>query len=472
MEHQHDKTPLDEKVTEGGMEIEKIDKNIGQVEQELDWLHSVINRRFECYFGDEVGFETEGPLDVAPPDIDAETGLGELISKHNMTALDRMILALALAPDLQPQMLDLFYTRNKKFDRGFTEFGGIKGEQHGGFIPTGETAVFIGAGNSLETRIEVSQMLMQKHFFYKHDLIRLQPSAGDEPRLSGALVPGPELLHNVCYNESSVPEYNHKFPAKKLYTKHKWSDLVLPDAVHSQLDEITAWLDHESTLMIDWGLSRNLKPGYRSLFYGPPGTGKTMVAGLVGIRTGFDVYRIDLSQVVSKYIGETEKNLSRIFDRAEHQNWILFFDEADSLFGQRTQTKSSNDRYSNQEVSYLLQRIEDFNGVIILATNLKENIDEAFTRRFQSVINFPIPDENQRYLLWKKILGTSMPMSDDIDLHQIAADYRFAGGSIINVVRFGALRAVQRKNGSAELNSSDLQEGLRRELKKQGKTIL
>jgi SpoVK/Ycf46/Vps4 family AAA+-type ATPase len=205
---------------------------------------------------------------------------------------------------------------------------------------------------------------------------------------------------------------------------------------------------------------------------GPPGTGKTMVAGLVGIRTGFDVYRIDLSQVVSKYIGETEKNLSRIFDRAEHQNWILFFDEADSLFGQRTQTKSSNDRYSNQEVSYLLQRIEDFNGVIILATNLKENIDEAFTRRFQSVINFPIPDENQRYLLWKKILGTSMPMSDDIDLHQIAADYRFAGGSIINVVRFGALRAVQRKNGSAELNSSDLQEGLRRELKKQGKTIL
>jgi len=192
----------------------------------------------------------------------------------------------------------------------------------------------------------------------------------------------------------------------------------------------------------------------------------------VGIRTGFDVYRIDLSQVVSKYIGETEKNLSRIFDRAEHQNWILFFDEADSLFGQRTQTKSSNDRYSNQEVSYLLQRIEDFNGVIILATNLKENIDEAFTRRFQSVINFPIPDENQRYLLWKKILGTSMPMSDDIDLHQIAADYRFAGGSIINVVRFGALRAVQRKNGSAELNSSDLQEGLRRELKKQGKTIL
>jgi SpoVK/Ycf46/Vps4 family AAA+-type ATPase len=224
--------------------------------------------------------------------------------------------------------------------------------------------------------------------------------------------------------------------------------------------------------MEEWGLSRNIKPGYRSLFYGPPGTGKTMVAGLIGIRTESEVYRVDLSQVVSKYIGETEKNLSRIFDRAEHQKWILFFDEADSLFGQRTQTKSSNDRYSNQEVSYLLQRIEDYDGVIILATNLKENIDEAFTRRFQSVIQFPVPGEQERFKLWKKILGDSVPLSDDIDLNKIAANHSITGGSIINVVRFGALRAVQRKNGEGKMTSADLEEGLRRELKKQGKSIL
>ncbi len=444
--------------------------NCMQLEQELYWLHQVINQRFTHYFDEES--ETSVSTDISPPDTDESTGLGKLISEFDLTETERMILMLSLAPTLRPQLLDLFFTRNKKFDRGFCEFGGIKGEQHGGFLPTGETALFIAAGTDLQVRLEVTEMLSQTHTFYKHDLIRLQPSKDDEPRMSGALVPGPDLFHRLFYNESAVPEFNHKFPAKKLVPTHTWDDLVLPDSVLSQLDEIAAWLNHKSTLMEDWGLSRNIKPGYRSLFYGPPGTGKTMVAGLIGIRTDSDVYRVDLSQVVSKYIGETEKNLSRIFDRAEHQKWILFFDEADSLFGQRTQTKSSNDRYSNQEVSYLLQRIEDYDGVIILATNLKENIDEAFTRRFQSVIQFPVPGEQERFKLWKKILGDSVPLSDDIDLNKIAANHRITGGSIINVVRFGALRAVQRKNGEGKMTSADLEEGLRRELKKQGKSIM
>lgn len=452
------------------MEIGKADRNLRQIESDLYWLGQMIEHRFETYFDSDS--KKENPASLSPPDIDECTGLGKLISDHKLCEAERMILALTLAPSLKPQMLDIFFTRNERYDRGFTEFGGIKGEQHGGFLPTGETAAFIAAGTNLKGRLGVTEILSQTHIFYKHDLIRLQPSKDGEPRLSGTLIPGLGLLHTVCYNKSQVPEYNHKFPAQKLKVKHAWSDLVLPDSVLSQLDEIAAWLTHKSTLMDDWGLSRNLKSGYRSLFYGPPGTGKTMVAGLIGLRTGFDVYRIDLSQVVSKYIGETEKNLSRIFDRAEHQNWILFFDEADSLFGQRTQTKSSNDRYSNQEVSYLLQRIEDFDGVILLATNLKDNIDEAFTRRFQSVIYFPIPDEKQRSMLWKKILGEEIPMSDDVNLEQIAESYELAGGSIINAVRYGALQAVRRENGKAKLTRFDLIEGIRRELKKQGKSLI
>lgn len=452
------------------MEIETRNLNCMQLEQELYWLHQVINQRFTAYFDEKS--DSSVSTDIPPPDADESTGLGKLIFEFDLTKTERMILMLSLAPTLRPQLLDLFFTRNKKFDRGFCEFGGIKGEQHGGFLPTGETALFISAGTNLMARLEITEILSQTHKFHRHDLIRLQPSKSDEPRLSGALVPGPDLFHRLFYNESAAPEFNHNFPAKKLVPNHTWSDLVLPDTVLSELDEIAAWLNYKSTLMEDWGLSRNIKPGYRSLFYGPPGTGKTMVAGLIGIRTDSDVYRVDLSQVVSKYIGETEKNLSRIFDRAEHQNWILFFDEADSLFGQRTQTKSSNDRYSNQEVSYLLQRIEDFNGVIILATNLKENIDEAFTRRFQSVIQFPVPGEQERFRLWKNILGDSVPLSEDIDLNKIAVNYRVTGGSIINVVRFSALRAVQRKNGDIEITSGDLIEGLRRELKKQGKSML
>ena len=457
------------------MEIKNLNTNIRQIEDELNWLTTLIENRFATYF--ETLPESESADKAIPPELDGHLGLGKIVKDFNLNETERMILALAIAPSLRPQMLDIFFTRNKSYDRGFTEFGGVKGEQHGGFLPTGETATFIAGGNDMAKRLEVVQILSQDHVFYRHDLIRLQSSKDDEPRLSGTLVPGPELLHKICYDKSAEPEYNHRFPAQKLVSIHEWEDLVLHESVLSKLNEITAWIDHQSVLMDDWGLSRNLKPGYRSLFYGSPGTGKTMAAGLIGKSAGreqnkHEVYRVDLSMVVSKYIGETEKNLSRIFDRAEHQNWILFFDEADSLFGQRTQTKSSNDRYSNQEVSYLLQRIESFNGVILLATNLKENIDEAFTRRFQSVIHFPVPDKSQRFKLWKNILGNQMPKADDIDLMHMSENYELAGGSIINAVRFGALMAVQRKNGEAKLTQSDLIEGISRELKKQGKSII
>ena len=144
-------------------------------------------------------------------------------------------------------------------------------------------------------------------------------------------------------------------------------------------------------MLIEWQLNRYVSGGYRVLFHGPPGTGKSMTVRLLGKNSGRDVFRVDLSQVVSKYIGETEKNLSRIFDKAELRDWILFFDEADALFGKRTDIKDAHDRFANQEISFLLQRIEDFSGLVILATNLKSNLDEAFLRRFQSVVYFNVP---------------------------------------------------------------------------------
>ncbi len=165
--------------------------------------------------------------------------------------------------------------------------------------------------------------------------------------------------------------------------------MVVDYQVAGQLEEINTWITGHHTVMEKWNLKRILKPGYRSLFYGPPGTGKTLAATLLGKRNQMDVYRVDLSMIVSKYIGETEKNLARVFDLAENREWILFFDEADALFGKRTSTQTSNDRHANQEVAYLLQRIEDFPGTVILATNLRSNIDEAFSRRFQSTIFFP-----------------------------------------------------------------------------------
>src|SRR6202012_489898 len=195
----------------------------------------------------------------------------------------------------------------------------------------------------------------------------------------------------------------------------EWEDIVLDDLVMAQVEEINTWLEHGDTLMNDWGLLKKIKPGYRALFYGPPGTGKTLTATLIGKASGRDVYKVDLSMIVSKYIGETEKNLSKIFDIAQYKNWILFFDEADALFGKRTAASSSNDRHANQQTAYLLQRIEDFPGIVILATNLKANMDDAFTRRFQAMIHFNMPTAEERYQLWNNAFSETCTLHPDID---------------------------------------------------------
>jgi SpoVK/Ycf46/Vps4 family AAA+-type ATPase len=228
-------------------------------------------------------------------------------------------------------------------------------------------------------------------------------------------------------------------------------------------------MDHGRVLMEDWGLAKRLKPGYRALFYGPPGTGKTLTASLLGKTSGKEVYRIDLSMIVSKYIGETEKNLAGIFDLAEHRDWILFFDEADALFGKRTAANSSNDRHANQQTAYLLQRIEDFPGVVILASNLKANIDEAFTRRFQSIIYFPMPSARQRYQLWTSAFSGVCSLAPDIDLDRLSEEYELAGGSIINILRHCALAAIRR--GDSVVRREELMAGLKKEYKKENKTL-
>ncbi len=232
--------------------------------------------------------------------------------------------------------------------------------------------------------------------------------------------------------------------------------------------EIKAWIKYGDRLLNDFGLRKNVKPGYRSLFYGPSGTGKTLTASLLGKMTGQDVYRIDLSMVVSKYIGETEKNIEKVFSKAEHRKWILFFDEADALFGKRTSINDAHDRFANQEVSYLLQRVEEYEGVAILASNLKSNIDEAFSRRFQSVIHFPMPEKNERHLLWSNLFSKELTLEDDIDLHEFAAEYELSGGAIINVVRYAALMMLS--DNQHAILKSDLKEGIRREMQKEGRT--
>jgi SpoVK/Ycf46/Vps4 family AAA+-type ATPase len=278
-----------------------------------------------------------------------------------------------------------------------------------------------------------------------------------------------EALELVTLGTRRKPDFSGSFPAKLVTTPLCWDDLVLDDAVLEEVQAIRTWILHGARLLDHWRLGKALKPGYRSLFFGPPGTGKTLTATLIGQSVGADVYRIDLSMVVSKYIGETEKNLANVFDQAQNRRWILFFDEADALFGKRTAASSSNDRHANQEVSYLLQRVEDFPGTVILATNLKANIDEAFARRFQSMVHFPMPDPEQRLRLWNGMFGDRARLDGDVDLAVFAQAHELAGGAIANVVRYGALSAL--RAGRATIAARDLRQGIAKELRKEGRML-
>jgi hypothetical protein len=441
-------------------------KNAATLHQEFQWLGNVINTRFQSYFkGSEIDIFDIGQVDT----LNNDSHYAQLVQRHQMSFIEEAVLLLALAPHIVPQILDVFFLKNKTYDRDFSEFGGITGTQHKGFLPTGETAAFILAGNDFGKRLEVQMLFDAEHFFAKEGILRLEYKSSNEPLLSGQLVLSKEFIHYFTYGTEYRPRFSASFPAERLGTKMIWEDLVLPDLTMQEVDDILIWLKHNDTLMQDWGMHRKLKRGFRTLFYGPPGTGKTLTASLLGKQMNMDVYRIDLSQVVSKYIGETEKNMGSLFDQAENKNWILFFDEADALFGSRTATSSSNDKHANQEVAYLLQRVEDYPGVVILASNLKGNIDEAFARRFQSMILFPIPGIDQRFLLWKKTFSEKATFEAQIDLFDIAEEYELSGGAITNVVRYASLKALSRDMNMISLN--DILQGVKKELWKEGKTI-
>ncbi|EKN10934.1 ATP-binding protein [Parabacteroides goldsteinii] len=410
----------------------------------IEWFNQVLTVAIQLYFHQES--EYKQLKDVYPP----RNGWMEAVTGQMDTNFEeRIVIMLALMPHICPQILDIFFVQNKNFDRQYTEFGGWKGLSHGGFLPTGETASFILAGEDVEKRKEVIHMFSKSHWFYGKNILRLEGAGEGEPLLSSQLRVSEEFLSRVQLDVEYKPDYTTGFPAKRITTELDWEDLVLDYQVTTELEEINTWISSGKIIMEDWGLSRILKAGYRSLFYGPPGTGKTLAVTLLGKKNNMDVYRIDLSMIVSKYIGETEKNLAKVFDLAENRNWILFFDEADALFGKRTSTNTSNDRHANQEVAYLLQRIEDFPGMVILATNLRSNIDEAFSRRFQSVIYFPMPTEELRAEIWRKMLK-GWPEDVDEDLITMAARTELSGGSIANVVRRCALATVNQKNQSLD----------------------
>ena len=410
------------------------------------------------------------PFKKAPgfdPNTLPQSYLKKLISILELQPEERLILFLTLAPHLAPALFQ--HCVNEMYPEGteLPEMGGVKGSNHRGILPTGETVLFLLAGNNVQQRLRNLSYLLPEAPLRSNKVIQLEKAAAHEPFLSGNLLLQEDYVQLLLTGSIPDPELSIEFPAQKLKTNLSWDDLVLNKQTLNEIKELEIWLNHPETLQKQHDRTGKFKPGYRALFYGPPGTGKTLTASLLGKYTGREVYRIDLSVVISKYIGETEKNLSKLFDKARYKNWVLFFDEADAIFGKRTQVRDAHDKYANQEVSYLLQRLEEHPGLVILASNFKSNIDAAFTRRFQAIVQFTSPDFDERLKLWELALPKGFRFAKDIDLKILAKTYDITGANINNVVHYSCLNALDLK--TFEIDNQNLIKGLKREYQKEEK---
>jgi SpoVK/Ycf46/Vps4 family AAA+-type ATPase len=258
--------------------------------------------------------------------------------------------------------------------------------------------------------------------------------------------------------------------AQKIEPRFGWDDIVLPPDQMALLRELHATVEHRAIVHDTWGFDAKLATGkgLNVLFAGPPGTGKTMAADVLANTLGLDLYKVDLSGVLSKYIGETEKNLARIFDEATTSNAVLFFDEADALFGKRTAVRDAHDRYANVEVSYLLQRMDDYEGVVILATNLRKNMDDAFVRRLHFTIDLPLPGPEDRRRIWSQIWPAQAPLDPTLDLDLLAERIPVAGGSIRNIALASAFLAAA---DGRVVTLDHVLHATRREYQKMGKVL-
>ncbi len=254
--------------------------------------------------------------------------------------------------------------------------------------------------------------------------------------------------------------------ATKVTARMGWDDLILPPDQLGQLHEICDRMHYAHIVNEAWGFGSRASRGSSALFSGDSGTGKTLAAEVIARELGLPLYKIDLSSVVSKYIGETEKNLSSIFGEAQAGSAILFFDEADALFGKRSEVKDAHDRYANIEVAYLLQRIETYDGMCILASNFRHNLDDAFTRRLDFIIDFPVPDAEYRRRIFEVHFPPNAPLAPDVDLGEIAAKYRLSGGNIRNVTLTAAYLAAA---DGRVITATHIRSAVRRENQKMGR---
>lgn len=425
------------------------------LQRALDYLWQLMQARLDANIND-------GALSTEALQLADDGSFISAFFNHNRPSLDETaLILLALQAHIMPSFFDKLF-EDLHDDISVLDFGGCRDNPQQRFYPTGETALYLLAAHDQERRLDVIKLFSSHSWLAKV----LSVATTESSYFDGRILLQDDYVQLFTKGHIDSPIFGKSFPAQRLETDLTWDDLVLTDKVKSNIADIRLWVEKNHVLRNDWGMAAKFKPGYAALFHGPPGTGKTLTASLIGKFTGRVVYRVDLSMVVSKYIGETTQNLASLFDKAEAQDWILFFDEADALFGKRTGVKDAHDRFANQEVSYLLQRIEQYDGLVVMASNLKANIDEAFIRRFNCVLGFSLPSVNERRQIWELNLPGNASISGGKQAISELARYELSGAAIVNAMQYGCLKAIQRNETALQI--ADLIEGIKQEVEKQG----
>jgi len=425
---------------------------LAELRAALEGLEAVIAVRLEERRGDLLArrLDLDGPEGIPPVERYAGTGpLAEVVAAGGLTSPEALILVAAIAPRID-ERFDALYAR-------LTDRPDVRGL-------TGEVARTLVA-RTLPARLAATALLSPDAPLVSSGLVTLDPP-GD---LAGRLSPDAGLVEWLLGLPPGAPAASSDFPARTLTTVHTLDDVVLPGPARRRIGELTDRIAHRDLVVHEWGYGtrHDNTTGLIALFHGPPGTGKTMTAAALARSVGLRTYLVDLSALVSKYIGETEKALARVFDRAAREPCVLVFDEADAVFGRRTEVADSHDRYANQEVSYLLSRVEAHPGVVILTTNLLANIDDAFQRRIHVMVEFPSPGPAERTRLWQAVLPPELPLHDAVDLAALAQRFPLSGAQI----RDAGLEAAYLAAADGRVVTQDyLIAGVQRQFEKAGRT--
>ncbi len=427
-----------------------------QLATEMDWLDLKIRHLLKQ--------EQTSPLSM--PAMDKDSAYGKFISEYDLNEADRVILMLAFSALFKPVVLLPFILSVNEPDKSI-KFGGLYKKESVSFTPTLRTALYLLSGDDDELFSYYLSIYNRKHKLFANSVLKTN-SEQDVNFADAELYFNEQFLPCILNGKPPILDGDAGFPARRSKRTHTLNDVILSEAAFKSLDKLKRFARNMQTL---WNLPDRTKyrDNFLCIFSGDPGTGKSYTAEALGNELNLPVYKINFAQLVSKYIGETEKNLEKIFDRFTGHPGILFFDEAESIFSKRTEVKDSHDKHANNEQSYLLQKLEEFSGIIILATNvqnLAQYFDKAFQRRIRQIVTFEFPDHAERIKLWKTGLGASFIFEEGL-VEKLAKNYQLTGGGIYNVISEGIMEALDKNTDT--ITFEILEPAMQEEFKKTGR---